>query len=98
MIYKNDQGYDCVTTELITSVENLSKNAGSLKLYPNPTSENLFIESIKIVHNVYVTDIYGKVVYQNSPGKNQFSVSLSNLSKGFYFIRIDDQVQKVIKE
>lgn len=60
LIYKNNLGYDCITAELIDNIKE-TYNINNLKIYPNPTSEKIFIESDKIINRIDLTDIYGKL-------------------------------------
>ncbi|PQJ78079.1 glycosyl hydrolase 53 family protein [Polaribacter porphyrae] len=65
------------------------------KIYPNPTSNNLTIKPLNFSNNLYITiyDLNGKKVFnkqQNITKNNTFSVSVSNLAKGIYFIQLKD--------
>ena len=73
--------------------------------YPNPTSANVNIEMrdrlISGKERVEVSNVMGKVVYQNTISTQQFVIDLSN-NKGVYFIHIitekETNTLKVIKE
>lgn len=81
------------------------------KVYPNPTYDEAFIETYieggerKIWVEVMNADgrTLKQQVYQAFPGKQIFSVNLSDLSSGIYFIRLFDgdevnETVRVIKE
>ena len=97
LIYKNNLGYDCVIAVNIDNIEEMN-NPNDFKIYPNPTSEKIFIESNKIINRINLTDIYGKLIYQCFPEALNYTLSLSSIEKGIYFVRINDHVRKIIKE
>ncbi|SRX75461.1 T9SS type A sorting domain-containing protein [Aequorivita antarctica] len=73
----------------------------TVKIYPNPTSGLIFIESkTEAIVSVAVFDILDKNVFQQSG--NIQEVDISNFQNGMYFFRIatesGDFVQKIIKE
>jgi hypothetical protein len=74
---------------LITGVENFGVE---LKIYPNPTDENLFIE-FNPPYDVWIVDVTGKVVFQTKIETERTSIDLSVLSTGFYmlFIKTDHE-------
>ncbi len=61
----------------------------NLKIYPNPTSENLYINSENEIKSIEVLSIDGKLVYSNS-SINQKDFELKKLSnlKGYYLMKI----------
>ena len=86
-------------TTLISVVDNLSLSQFSddnIKVYPNPTTDQIFIESK--VKNLSFTfyDINGKQILQT---KNSV-INLSNLSSGVYFLNIinSEKNQSIIKK
>ncbi len=87
---------------LTTSVEEIKKDASSLNIFPNPTSDltnlelNLDNSSAVIVE---VIDFTGKRLLLEdfgvmSAGKQRMQLNLANLASGMYFVnvRIGDQV------
>jgi len=74
----------------------------SLNIYPNPSSANVSIETPITKGFYHLRDITGKTLLQGTVPASKFSVDLSHLSSGVYFISISDgdrQVNgKVVKE
>ena len=74
-------------------------NQLDISIYPNPTSDTVYIDSSSSQLKVVVFDILGKQVL-NKPNTN--SVDVSSLSKGAYFIKVSDGIntstKKFIKE
>jgi hypothetical protein len=69
-------------------------------IYPNPSASFITINSKnQLIENVNINDISGKQIIDlknlNTETKN---IDISNLSKGIYFISINNQViKKLIK-
>ena len=57
--------------------------------YPNPTSGIVHVQTEgQSMVEVQVFDLFGKMLFQQSVGKDDFSVDLSNFSSGTYLLRI----------
>ncbi|MBN1116144.1 MAG: prolyl oligopeptidase family serine peptidase [Bacteroidales bacterium] len=66
-------------------------NNSSIKLYPNPTNENISIAGMqKIANSDYeIFDIYGKSIINGKINRNIIDVSI--LNKGLYFIKLNSK-------
>lgn len=61
-----------------------------VKVYPNPASDQLFVNSDFDVRNAAIYDLNGKMVWSNqNERRRKFNIDISGLEKGFYFIRIE---------
>lgn len=73
-------------------------NAMNVKLYPNPTTGNLYIE-VEGLQKVEVIDAVGRVVMTQTTGN---SINMSNLANGIYTVRVmangNTAVKKVVKK
>jgi len=80
-----------ITITNTTSVNNY--DAGSLKIFPNPATNNLTIScGTNQVNELRIVDLQGRVVYWN---KEQFSGQKSiniGLEKGIYFVKLTGTV------
>jgi len=68
----------------------LTKDDLELKVYPNPTSNNISIDvqpGIEVT-SLEIMDNQGKVVMYQQVTKNNLTVNVSNFPKGFYIIRL----------
>lgn len=65
-----------------------------IKIYPNPTSRNITIESNNLIENIRVFDIYGKNVFQKYCSSNKELLNLQHLNSGAYFLQIITNKQK----
>ncbi|HYC41133.1 MAG TPA: T9SS type A sorting domain-containing protein [Chitinophagaceae bacterium] len=79
----------------------------ALKLYPSPARDNLTVEHARVSRSarITVTSVDGKVLRTlvPAPAASHTMISLSGLSPGVYFVRMDDgkgnvQSMKFIKE
>ena len=75
-----------------TSIK-LNEYSKEVIIFPNPTKENLHF-SKETAYEIF--DIQGKILLKSIvPVK---SVSIANLKTGIYFVRINNNVQKFVKE
>lgn len=89
-----------INIQTISNEETLLTNA--VHLFPNPTNDQVFIESAQTIQQVNVLDITGKTVSKNLPFLNG-KIDLSGLQSGVYFIEMQMDsgelfVEKVVKE
>lgn len=90
----------CDTAEIPASVSELIERRNELHVYPNPMRNSLNIEAgdFSIGEELFVFDILGNKVLNQRIAEKQFSVSTAMLHSGVYFVKIGDQVKRVIKE
>ena len=75
-----------------------------LKVYPNPTRGNVFIQNENaIIERVVVTDLYGRTVATIPVNDYQGTLDLSSMPNGLYLLRIEQVdgthiMHKIIKE
>lgn len=74
----------------------------NVKLYPNPTSNVLNIESEGTIQNVSIFNILGQEVIKKSTNESSIRLDVSGLNEGVYVVKstIDGKVSstKFIKE
>ena len=71
-----------------TSTKPISKEL-SVNIYPNPTSDILYIQCFENIREIKFSDISGRIVKTISDVNNEkFSVSVNDLNKGIYIISI----------
>lgn len=108
-MYSSDVGSFGMNTPAFFSIDNFttSQLAGinelsyfkNLKLYPNPASDEIsvdFISESETSFNVY--DVLGNKIYSDDnklpAGKNNYRLDLSYLNSGFYFIELNNGINK----
>ncbi len=74
----------------------------SINLYPNPTSDHLWVESPVDVDQIMISDLTGRLISVQTPSSQNFSISLVGLNSGVYIISLKtskgDVVKKIIKQ
>jgi|GEM_PF-6998378 len=64
---------------------------GVLKLYPNPASDRLYLESDKGISHVTILNVIGKVVMNQSVmNHSRVELNIGSLTPGLYMIRVDN--------
>lgn len=80
---------ECLESLTISAFESTS-----FILYPNPTLDIVNIEGKEIVDNWILRDYAGKRLYKG----NSDQINMSSLSEGIYFLQLNNQIAKVIKQ
>jgi glutamine amidotransferase-like uncharacterized protein len=87
----------------LTSLNKIS-DGNEYSIYPNPATTFINIKSKKEIRRILITDVFGKTIQDMSANsfQNDYKIDLSGISKGVYFISIDDgfnnYVKKIIKQ
>jgi len=85
----------------ITTGINEIKDNSEFSIYPNPTSSiiNIHSDSNLIDKTYTVQTLAGQTILSGkSSNTNYFSIDFSSLENGIYFVTIDKQTFKVIKQ
>jgi hypothetical protein len=70
-----------------------------LSVYPNPVAGNLYVSSGVAMKSIRISDITGKIIYQeNLPGNNTAKVDCSELQGGIYFLTITSGSGNITKK
>jgi photosystem II stability/assembly factor-like uncharacterized protein len=77
----------------LTNQQNISESKNSLiKIYPNPSSDVITIQSKQPVDRITIVNQQGMALIKRD-GESIQSIDVSNLSQGIYFIRIEQDGQ-----
>ncbi len=68
-----------------------------VKLYPNPATEHLQIESPQTLTQVRLTDLTGKVVLSMYAKSDKAKLDVSQLPAGLYFLELAAGAERVVK-
>lgn len=98
LLYKNDQNYDCVYYDYDFDSSINETKTSTIDLYPNPTYDKFVIKSTEIIKNITVFNSIGKLIISESPNITDFTMDLSNYVNGLYFVQINNETIKFIKE
>ncbi|MGB5419424.1 T9SS type A sorting domain-containing protein [Algibacter sp.] len=109
LIHNNSTDTQVCNQELMTNysgscalgIEEDELSAG-IKMYPNPTKGDLYISNNGAINleKVVIYDVSGRVVAQQdfSNGSRLNSISLTNVSKGVFFVTIHSDVTYITKK
>jgi choice-of-anchor B domain-containing protein len=88
--------FDLTVVEILAADDNAFENG--LSIYPNPATDILNISSAnRDINEISLVDISGKLVYRNTNMKTlSTTVEVTALSKGIYFVTINNNVTKKI--
>ncbi|WP_010182949.1 T9SS type A sorting domain-containing protein [Aquimarina agarilytica] len=67
-----------------------------VKIYPNPTSEILYINNVAPLTAINVYDLNGLINKFTSDDQGQFSLNVSSLAKGLYMLKINTRTYKFV--
>lgn len=81
----------------VIGIEELEKDANVIKLYPNPVTGFVTLES-QNPGIISVSDIVGKVVLTQSIDQGKNNIDLTDYSSGIYFIKAGKFTYKLIKQ
>ena len=96
-----DSGWDATVTcedNTPTNVEEI--NNFNFNIYPNPAKNNLQIRinNDQLTSNsIIIYNVYGKLVKQQNIKNTDINIDISDLSKGVYFIKLNNISKKFIK-
>lgn len=84
-------------TGIISPVE------AQIKVYPNPATEYININTTSSINEVVISDINGRAIYRiNDIERSQVSIPVSNWAQGTYIIKVTDRtkvsIHKFIKK
>ncbi|HEX9981331.1 MAG TPA: T9SS type A sorting domain-containing protein [Flavobacterium sp.] len=90
------------TTEFVNELGVNDFNQSVIKIYPNPTKDNITISSTTDLKEVIVRDISGKKLLQKPCGVTVTQLDLQSFSEGIYFLEITSasrhETFRIIKE
>jgi hypothetical protein len=91
-----------LTSNLITGNGNLDKTSASLNIFPNPTSNILYVENNNTIDEVIIFNYEGRLLERIENCTETMKINTSKLSKGIYFIEVksndDITFKRFIKE
>ncbi|HMI79033.1 MAG TPA: T9SS type A sorting domain-containing protein, partial [Ferruginibacter sp.] len=85
------------TYSWIAIVQFSDKDQQQVKIFPNPASDNLYIDFGTTAAETYscvMADAAGKIVWAagiNTATRNTFSINVSSLAEGIYFISVKNE-------
>lgn len=94
----NTYGWEATVECNALGTEDLKDVAG-IKIFPNPTSDLLFLQSDKeLIETVEIIDVSGKNVWNSRINGFNAEFSIQHLPKGVYIVNIKTKHQNLIKK
>lgn len=83
----------------ITSRENkIDNNKSSIEVYPNPTSNRIFIQSDELIKNIKIYNIIGNLKKSYFLNTDKFDLDLTELEPAVYILEININNEKFFKQ
>ena len=99
LIIVNSCGTDTVNKQIIITATN--KYYNNISVYPNPANTYIQIQNTKLkITELKIFDIYGREIINKTNIKNttNFTINVSTLKKGIYFIKFKTDQGIVVKK
>ena len=80
-----------INAAFCVNAQNGTENTANVRIFPNPTHDILTIETTETLENITIYNSLGQQLSENSRDSNRTvsaTVSVANLTKGVYFIRV----------
>jgi hypothetical protein len=91
----------CIATESFTigGVTAARNEILSLDIYPNPTSDVLYIKHSSLIKSIRLYDVQGKAIETMTIESNEAKISLAHYPAGLYYMQIDGaEMHRFIKK
>lgn len=99
-----------ITTYLISDIENITFEAtktpasdiksevvsGELSIYPNPTSDIIYLKGLETLSQITIYTVEGRAV-MNSQVLPDENINIASLPKGLYLLRVNNKTTKFNK-
>lgn len=66
-----------------------------LKVFPNPTSNNITVSAQNPINDYEVYNIYGQCILKNYSSSNQITLNVENWQNGIYYLKTKDSFGKI---
>jgi len=97
----NNQWNSIVRQEFVCGVNQVSGIASvsdiQFSVYPNPANENVNISLDENASKVVVTDMMGKVVFEQKEANEMITVATQDFAAGLYFVLVESKGQTATK-
>ena len=84
-----------VTVNLVTGIADEEVN--NVSVFPNPVKDKIYINKAKGCM-LTIINSYGIELYQEQIKNNDFSVDVSDLEEGVYFLQFENELQQFVKK
>jgi len=94
-----DLEFSIKRNDITSGIISESKDNVQLKIFPNPCSEYLFVESTKTIQRIEIFDLSGKLLFSKTPLNSRTSrIEMDDCINGLYFIKTYAEKQVFINK
>lgn len=87
------------THDTTSATINLERSPKLLKVFPNPASRDILIQSSEIIRNIEVTTMLGQMIFSKGYNDKRAQIDITGLAPGMYLMKINGtEVREIIKE
>ena len=83
--------------DLIPPTSIVPPASGLISIFPNPVADSFTISGLTESALVRITDLNGRIVFEQTVSPNE-NILVSHLSAGVYFVRVNDEIIRIIKQ
>ena len=83
-----------LTLDTNIGIENINQN--SIRVYPNPAKNILFIKSSDEIQNITIVNVLGKDIFTKNINSSAAEINIADLNSGIYFIQIKKDNENII--
>ncbi|MFN8282679.1 MAG: T9SS type A sorting domain-containing protein [Chitinophagales bacterium] len=97
----NNGSFDYSNVITITASEEIKTEAANIKIYPNPATDVLkidFTENKDALKEIKLYNAVGTLIIQTSTTETYYTINISDLASGLYFLKINDKNFTVYKQ
>lgn len=81
----------------LTSIQNNDFTVNKVSIYPNPATENIFIELSQYA-DIEIVNIHGQIIESLKTVSSKTRLDISDLSKGLYYIKVKTGKEITVKK
>ncbi len=90
---------DVFSLNVLQSISINDVDSNNIKIYPNPTSDFLYISLNKGFSNIQVIDVAGKMIKNIQVNdSNNLEINVSNINSGIYFVKFINDNEIILKK
>ncbi len=86
-----------------TSSATIKSNLNTVKVFPNPVTDKLYIQGETDISKIEISDITGSIILTKFPDTRSASINMTSYLNGIYFVKIFQEnsknivVKKIVK-
>lgn len=96
-----EDSFSVVNFKAVNSLSNTNFNKNDMLIFPNPTSQNVLIESNNKISKVKLFNMVGQLILVKETNQQSIKLDLSQLSRGTYLVSVENEfgteTKKVVK-